>query len=379
MSEVITADVVVIGSGIAGASLAYEIASQARVVLLEAEPRPGYHATGRSAALFSETYGNGIVRALSAASRDFLENPPECFERPILTPRGAMHVGSEAHRDQLRSFVADCRAVQPSVRMIDAREIAALVPILKPETAAAGAYEPDAREIETARMHSGFLRGFKQRGGELLVEARVNGITRQGSAAWLVTTPQRRITAPMIVNAAGAWADEIGAVAGVGTIGLAPLRRTAVIIDAPGGTDVRAWPMVIDADEQFYFKPDANRLLVSPADETPSPPLDATPDDLDVAVAVDRFERATTMNVRRVEHSWAGLRTFAPDRSPVVGFDPRSEGFFWFAGQGGYGFQLAAALAQAGAALINGQALPASIARHRITSDLLSPSRLIRR
>lgn len=378
MGGIDTVDVAIVGAGIAGASLAYELAAHGRVLLLEAEPRAGYHATGRSAALFSETYGNGIVRALSGASREFLENPPDCFERPILTARGAIHIGSDAHADQLRAFAADCQKVQPSVHMIDRGDIAALVPILKPACAAVGAYEPDAREIETARMHGGFLRGFKQRGGELVVDERVGAVRRDGTQ-WHIDTPRRRIAAKVIVNAAGAWADELGAAAGIGKLGLEPLRRTAVIVAGPDATDVRSWPMVIDADEQFYFKPDADRLLVSPADETPSPPVDAMPDDLDIAVAVDRFENATTHAVRRVEHSWAGLRTFAPDRSPVVGFDPRGAGFLWFAGQGGYGFQLAAALAQAGAALVNGQPLPASIARHGITPEMLGPARLLSR
>jgi D-arginine dehydrogenase len=376
LSTVSTADFAVIGAGIAGASIAYELAAHGSVALLEAEPRPGYHATGRSAALFSETYGNGVVRALSAASRAFLESPPDYFEAPILTPRGAVHVGTEQHAEPLRAFVADCQTVQPSVRLIGRDEILALVPVLKPEFAAVGAYEPDAREIETARMHSGFLRGFKQRGGELLVDAPVQRLqTRNG--VWRVDSATRVVQARFVVNAAGAWADSMAQLAGIPPLGLQPLRRTAVIVPGPDNTDVRPWPMVIDADEQYYFKPDADRLLVSPADETPSPAVDASPDDMDIAIAVDRFESATTMSVKRVEHSWAGLRTFAPDRSPVVGLDPRATGFLWFAGQGGYGFQLAAALARAGAAIVTGTALPADIARHGITAAQLGPGRFL--
>lgn len=376
MSTLTSADFAVIGAGIAGASLAYELAAHGRVVLLEAEPRPGYHATGRSAALFSETYGNAVVRALSAASREFLESPPECFERPILTPRGALHVGTAAHAAKLREFVADCQRVQPSVRLIEQREILALVPILKPELAVVAAYEPDAREIETARMHNGFLRGFKQRGGELLVSGQVRTLERAGSA-WRLQAGAHSIEAKIVCNAAGAWADEVARSAGLVPLGIQPLRRTAVIVAGPPGVDVRPWPMVIDADEQYYFKPDADRLLVSPADETPSAPLDAVPEDFDIAVAVDRFETATTMSVRRVEHSWAGLRSFAPDRSPVVGFDPRTEGFLWFAGQGGYGFQLAAALARAGAAIATGEVLPPGLAEHGVTAKTLGPARFL--
>ncbi len=372
----LSTDIAVVGAGIAGASLAYELAAHGDVALLEAEPRPGYHATGRSAALFSETYGNAIVRALSAASREFLESPPDCFERPILTPRGTLHIGSEQHRAQLAAFVQDCQRVQPSVRLIERSEILALVPVIRPELAAVAAYEPDAREIETARMHAGFLRGFKQRGGQLLVDAAVASITRTPSG-WQIGAGGHMIQARVLINAAGAWVDSVARLAGLEPLGLQPLRRTAVIVGAPAGTDVRAWPMVIDADEQYYFKPDADRLLVSPADETPSAPVDATPDDLDIAIAVDRFENATTVAVRRVEHAWAGLRTFAPDRSPVVGFDPRIENFFWFAGQGGYGFQLAAALARAGAALATGRALEPRLTAHGINADVLGPGRLL--
>jgi D-arginine dehydrogenase len=376
LSTVSSADFAVIGAGIAGASVAYELAAHGSVVLLEGEGRPGYHATGRSAALFSETYGNAIVRTLSAASRAFLESPPDCFEAPILSARGAIHIGTEQHADALRAFVADCQTVQPSVRLIEQAEILARVPVLKPELAAVGAFEPDAREIETARMHAGFLRGFKQRGGELLVDSQVQRLqTRNG--VWRVESATRTVQARYVVNAAGAWADHMAQLAGLGQIGLQPLRRTAVIVPGPDSVDVRAWPMVIDADEQFYFKPDADRLLVSPADETPSPAVDATPDDMDIAIAVDRFENATTMSVKRVEHSWAGLRTFAPDRSPVVGLDPRVPGFLWFAGQGGYGFQLAAALSRAGAALVAGNGLPEDIARLGVTAAQLGPGRFL--
>jgi D-arginine dehydrogenase len=369
------ADFAVVGAGIAGASLAHELSAHGTVIVLEAESQPGYHATGRSAALFSETYGNATVRALSAASRDVLETSPAFFGGPVLGPRGAMRVGRAEHEQALRAFVAECRLIQPSVCIIVAGEILRLVPILRPECAAIAAYEPDAREIETARMHQGYLRGLRQRGGTLLPDARVGAIRRAG-AGWEIAAGSTSVSARILCNAAGAWADEIATLAGVRPLGLRALRRTAVILPPPPGIDVRGWPMVRDFDEQFYFKPDADRLLLSPADESPSAAVDAMPDDYDVAVAVDRFEAATTFAVRRVEHSWAGLRTFAPDRTPVVGCDDEAAGFFWFAGQGGYGFQIAPALAALGASLATGAGVPAGLASRGVEGAALSPLRL---
>lgn len=372
------ADFLVVGAGIAGASLAHELAALGSVVIVETEAQAGYHATGRSAALYSETYGNATVRALTSASRAFLESPPGYFGGSVLAERGAIRIGRAEHAAALQVFVDECRAMQPSVRLIEWPEIRSLVPILRAESAAFGAFEPDAREMDTARMHQGFLQGVRQRGGTVLLASPVTALRRE-SASWRLVLATHEIEASVVVDAAGAWADEVAQAAGVRPLGLRPLRRTAAILPAPGGLDVRRWPMVRDFDEQFYFKPDADRLLLSPADETPSAPLDAVPDDLDIAVAVDRFESATTVEVRRVEHSWAGLRTFAIDRVPVVGFDDGSPGFFWFAGQGGYGFQLAPALARLGAALATGAAVPADIAARGIGAAALSPARLTAR
>ncbi len=363
-----SADFLVIGAGMAGASAAYELAAHGAVVVLEQEDRPGVHATGRSAALFSETYGNGVVRALSRASRPFLADPPAGFcESPLLAPRGALFVAAEADLPHLAALEAEERS-SGAFTALSGAEVRDLVPILKPAAAVAGLLEAGAMDIDVDALHQGFLRGLRQRGGRVVVEAGVTGLTR-GEGGWVAATPAGEFTAPILINAAGAWADGLAAMAGLGPVGLQPKRRTAALVEGPA-MDFAAWPLVIEAAERFYFKPDAGRLLISLADETDTEPCDAQPDEYDIAVAADRVQTATTLTIRRIAHSWAGLRTFAPDRTPVCGFDPRAEGFFWLAGQGGYGIQTAPALASLTARLITGAADGADI-----DPEAVSPAR----
>jgi len=249
-----------------------------------------------------------------------------------------------------------------------------LVPVLRTQRAVHCLYEPDAMDVEAAGLHQSYLRGLRQRGGRVVTNCAIGSIER-ASGQWSVRTGDETFAAPILINAAGAWADEVATLAGVRTIGLEPKRRTALLIQPPAALTVDRWPMVIDIGESFYFKPDAGKLLLSPADETPSAPCDAQPEDLDVAIAVDRLENATTLSVQRVTHRWAGLRSFVADRSPVAGFAPDSEGFFWLAGQGGYGFQTAPALARVAAALAMQRMLPAEIAEHGVDVETLSPRR----
>ena len=369
------ADFIVIGAGIAGASIAYELSRAASVRVIEAEMQPGQHATGRSAALFSEIYGNEAVRALSRASRGFLAAPPDGFsDGAMLLPRGAMFV---ATREQAETFAELCAepGIGSHTQRIDTDEALARVPILRRDHAVQVLLEEDAQDIDVHALHRGFLRGLKRNGGTLALGDRVESIARNG-AGWEVVAGAQVCHASVVVNAAGAWADDVAALAGLPCIGLEPRRRTAMILELPSGMDPRTWPMVFDVAEAFYFKPDAGRLLLSPADETLSPPVDAVPDDMDVAVAVDRFERATTMTVHHVPSSWAGLRTFAPDRTPVVGFETSAPGFFWLAGQGGYGIQTAPALSRVAAALALGDALPQDLVDHGVDVAVLSPRRL---
>ena len=371
-------DVVIIGGGIAGAGAGYELARAGKkVVLLERESQPGYHTTGRSAALFAETYGNAPIRALTVASREFLMNPPAGVASvPILTPRGALHIGGMAQAAGLDAKFEDMRKLVPSVKRLDAAETQALMPILKPEAVSGGALaEPDAMDIEVHALHNGLLRGMAAAGGRIVTDAEVTGLSQAG-ADWQVESSKGVFTAPVVINAAGAWSDVIAGMAGVKPVGLKPKRRTAVTFDPPNGTDIHAWPMVIDADEQWYFKPDAGRILLSPCDETDSEPTDAQPDEMDIAIAVDRLETVSNLQVRRLAAKWAGLRSFVEDRTVVCGFDSEKPGFFWLAAQGGYGIQTSAAMARVAGALAQGRGLPQDVADLGVTEQDLSPSRL---
>lgn len=371
-------DVVIVGGGIAGAGAGYALAREGRrVVLLERESQPGYHTTGRSAALFAETYGNAPIRALTVASRDFLMHPPAGFtDVPILARRGTLMVATAEQAPLLDESFDEMRRLVPSVHRLSATEALARMPVLRPEAVAGGAVvEPDSMDIEVHALHRGFLKGMTASGGRLVTDAAVTGIARAG-ADWQVESRQGVFTAPVLVNAAGAWADVVAGMAGVTPVGLKPKRRTAVTFDPPAGMEIHDWPMVITADESVYFKPEAGRLLLSPCDETDSEPCDAQPDEMDIAVAVDRLEAATTLPVRRLAARWAGLRSFVADRTIVCGFDPAAAGFFWLAGQGGYGIQTSAAMSRVAGALASGRALPDDIAGLGVTEADLSPARL---
>ncbi len=369
-------DILVIGAGIAGASIAYELAATRSVILLERESQPGYHTTGRSAAMYAPAYGNAVVRALTRASRAFYDAPPPGFcDVPLLIARGMLFIGTAQRAEEARRMLAEpqlARILQP----LTPDEVRAWIPILRPDACVHALLDPTSKDIDANALHMGYLRAFKARGGQTITNAPVAALERD-AGGWSVHIGARVLRAPIVVNAGGAWVDEIAQLAGLAPLGMQPLRRTALIVDAPDGVSVARWPAVIEIAETFYFKPDAGRLLLCPADETPSPPCDAQPEEIDVALAVDHFERATSASVKRVLRKWAGLRTFAPDRSPVAGFDPRASGFFWMAGQGGYGLQMGPALARAAAALLLEQPLPADIADEGVEPAALSPRRLL--
>lgn len=371
-----TCDFLVVGGGIAGASAAYELAAGGRVVLLEREDRPGYHSSGRSAAQFIETYGNASVRALTRASRPFYEAPPERFAaQPLLSPRPLLFIAREDQREVLAAHIAEVKPQAAALEELDGPQAEALVPVLRPGYAAAAVLEPESSDIDVHALHQGYLAAFKRRGGELAVKAEVAGLARE-KGTWRVEAGGETYQAAVVVNAAGAWGDELAALAGAAPVGLVPKRRTVVTFDPPAGLDPAPWPLVADIEEDFYFKPEAGRILASPADETPSPPCDAQPDELDIAIVMDRLETATTLAPRRLAHRWAGLRSFVADKSLVIGMDDRVEGFFWLLGQGGYGFQTAPAAARSAAGLLLENALPADIAAEGVTATELAPGRL---
>jgi len=364
-------DVIVIGAGIAGASIAWFLAPHAQVAVLEREPFAGYHTTGRSAAHFSESYGSPQVRALSRATRPFLERPPEGFVRHrLLQPRGAMIVGSHGQAERVLAEYEAVRRHTPSLSLLRADAIAARVPILRPEAASIAFLEPDSADIDVNELHQGFLRGAKSNGVALHVDTAVQSIRRDGDE-WLVNGQWR---APVVVNAAGAWADVVAELADVRPIGLEPRRRSAFTFDAPDGAG--EWPFVVDIDETFYFKPDAGVMLGSAANADPTHPHDVQPEAFDIALGIHRIEEATTMSIARPIRAWAGLRSFVADGDLVGGFAPDAPGFFWLAAQGGYGIQTSAAMAEACAAMVLGRPMPSHLADAGITAEMLSPSRL---
>jgi D-arginine dehydrogenase len=370
------ADIAIIGGGIAGASAAFELAATASVVLIERESQCGYHSTGRSAASFTENYGTALIRQLAIASRAFLETPPEGFcDHALMQPRGMLTIAREDQLELLAEEVERARAFVPSIHRVTPADALARVPVLRPDYVAGAIVEPDSRELDVNELHQGFLRGARKRGVRVITNAGVDAIERYGDR-WQLQTNQGVFAAPIIVNAAGAWADSIAALAGVAPVGLVPKRRTAFHIAAPDGVPIAGWPLVNDVGEEFYFKPDAGQIFVSPSDATPSEPMDAYPEDLDVAIGVDRLQQATTIEVRRIEHQWAGLRSFVSDGSPVVGFDEAAEGFFWLAGQGGYGIKTSPALARACRHLIVTGRLPDDLLRQGIEPGDLARGRL---
>jgi len=373
-------DFAVVGAGIAGVSVAYHLAPAGRVVVLEREHVAAYHTTGRSAALHSETYGSPEIRAITVASGRFYRQPPAGFaDHPLLTPRGALIAGRAGQEADLKQAAAEFASLVPSVRWLDPGETRRLQPLLKADAVAGGAvFEPEADDMDVAAIHGGFLRGARAGGAELRLNAEVTALTRT-SGRWLITLREgEKVAASTLVNAAGAWADVLGGLAGARPVGLVPKRRTAFTFDAPAGLDLAAMPMAIDFDESFYFKPEVGQFLASPADETPSPPCDAQPEELDIAVAVERIEAATTLQIRRIKNKWAGLRSFVADKNLVVGFDPSVDGFFWLAGQGGYGIQTGAAAGRLAARLALGKALPGDIVGLGVTEGALSPGRFTR-
>ena len=369
-------DFLVIGGGAAGASVAYELSCLGRVALVEREAQPGYHSTGRSAAVIAENYGPPGWQKLSTASRPFFENPPDGFaEYALLRPLGALFLATSDTEADLRRSETELRRRGVSCELMPATAALELCSVLKIGDYTFALYEPGCADIDANALLQGFLRLARRNGAKFLFSAEAMVIRRQ-DRVWQVECAKTVLTAPILVNAAGAWADRVAELAGLPRRGITPYRRTAITFDAPIGCDFAAWPMTFDVAETWYFKPEGGRIMVSPVDKTPIEPCDCQPDEFDVATAADRIERATTMRVRHIHSRWAGLRSFAPDEEPVIGPDPVEPSFIWYAGQGGNGVMASPGGAHLAAALATGGDIPDAMKRLGITLDLISPARL---
>lgn len=367
------ADFIIIGGGIAGASTGYWLSGHGRVVVLERESHPAYHSTGRSAALYTAAYGTAQVRALTLASRAFFDAPPAGFcEHPLLTPRGEMTVDFNGDPQELNNQYLSAKASVPEMQLLSADQACARLPILRREKVHGALYDPSASDIDTDALHQGYLRGIRRNQGELHTDCEVLSLARDAQGLWHVTTANQTFSAPIIINAAGAWADQIGAMAGARRLGLQPKRRAAFIFAAPEGLDIHHWPMLVSLDESFYMKPDAGMFLGSPANADPVEPHDVQPEELDIAMGIYQIEEATTLSIRRPTRTWAGLRSFVSDGDLLSGFDPKVPGLFWVAGQGGYGIQTSPAMGQASAALVRGLPLPEPLTRFGLEAAMLS-------
>ena len=380
MHQLRSCDAVVVGGGIAGVSAAYSLSQRgADVIVLEREDSLTAHSTGRSAAQYIETYGGPINQALTVASREFLMSDANGLAGdPLLRPRPALWVGAAGRLDDLDRLREEMSALSGGLEPLTAGEARRYCPVLAPAWVAGGLLEPDSYDIDVAGLHEAFLRGARRQGATVVRSRAVLSAERAGGH-WEVRTPEEAFAAPVVVDAAGAWADEVAAAAGVAPLGLAPLRRTIFTFAAPGdlpADEVARWPLVADIAGGFYFKPEGrSQLLGSPADETPDVPRDARADELDVARGIDAVNGATSLGVRAVRSVWAGLRTFAPDRQPVVGVDAAADGFVWCAGQGGTGIQTSPAMGELVADAVFGATPPPDLAA---LLGSLSPSRLRR-
>ena len=369
-------DIAVIGAGIAGVSVAYFASPHASVLLLEREAQPSMHSTGRSAAMFMESYGSAQVRALTRASRAFLESPPPGFcTTPLIAPRGALYIGTPAQMDEVRTLHATLLAEGCPALLLTQTEALALVPVLRPDQLGLAVLDPAAADVDVHALHQGFLRGARANGAQLVCHAGIDRLSRDDAGVWSIGAGTQHWRARQVVNAAGAWVDEVAGLAGAALLGIQPRRRSAFVFDPPADVPIASWPCVAAVDEAMYFKPDAGLLLGSPANADPVVPHDVVPEELDIATGIAHIEALTTLTIRRPRRTWAGLRSFAPHGDLVGGFDPLVPGFFWMAGLGGYGIQTSPAFGSACAALLLGQPVPPALTAEGLDAAQLALTR----
>jgi D-arginine dehydrogenase len=375
MADTLHVDVAVIGGGIGGISVASELALDRSVVVIEAEREPGLHATGRSAASYVPSYGPPMVRRLTEASLPDFETLSGEAGRPLLDPRPVLYV-ADAGRVPALARLLEARRAGP-VHEISVAGALRLCPVLHPDVLAAAALDATASDLDVDGVLQAFAARLRARGGRIVLGGRVTAL-RRGIVSWTVHAGSTRVVADEVVDAAGAWVDPVARLAGMPALGIQPRRRSIFLTRGPRDVAPARWPFVLAADETFYFKDEGESVLVSPADATPVEPHDARPDELQIARAIEAVNAMTTLGIRSVIRSWAGLRSFAPDGEPVVGGLGRGEGFHWLAGQGGYGLQMAPALARLAAAVIRGEPVPADLIALGVDAASLSPARLVR-
>jgi len=365
------ADVVIIGGGIAGLSAGAWLADDRSLIVVEAEDSLGYHATGRSAAAYTECYGPETIRRLAQASRRFLVENEE-----ITSPLPVMFVAQKGDDGVVARLLKAFRPLVPTLEHLGPKDVADRCSAFDSDAVAGGVFEPGALNIDVHALQTMYAQTIRSAGHEILMSSPVTHIQRTPDGRWSLEAGGSSIVADVVVNAAGAWADTVATMAGVDPIGLTPLLRS--VFTFTGRPDSPSWPLVVDADEQWYFKPEGPNVLGSGASELRSEPVDARPPEIDIAMGIERINDNTNLAIRSVQNTWAGLRTFSADRNPVVGFDPSAPGFFWLAGQGGYGIKTSPVLGELSAALITSNEFPHRITSFGITRAELAPDRLRR-
>ena len=366
-------DFIVIGGGFAGVSAASFLSKHGKVVLLEMESSLAYHTSGRSAAMLVENYGSAGARPLVKAARPFLENPPEgSVDSPLLSPRPIMWVADSTGTDDLLSQAEMGRQNGSVNEELSAEEVLDRFPAMDPDWVKGGLIENSGADIDVAALHQAFVRIARRNETEISTNAKVESITRDGRQ-WVVELAGRVVSAPVVVNGAGAWGDVVAEMAGVTPLGLQPYRRTAFMV--PGSEESSAWPMIVEIREEWYLKPDGVQFLCSLAEENPSEPTDARPRIEDVALAIERINTATTLDIKTVNSQWSGLRTFAPDRDLVIGEDPTAPGFYWLVGQGGIGVQTSPAYGALLASLVTDNPLPEGFDAVGVDPERTAPAR----
>lgn len=369
-------DFLIVGAGIAGAGAAYRLAGHGATMLVDMEEQAGYHTTGRSAAFYAETYGGQKLQPLTTASKEFLHNPPLGFsDAPLITDLGAIHIFDANQEAAANALYERDKEKLPHIELMSAQDLQAAAPQLTNGRFVGGIWDKECGNLDVAALHHGYIKAAKKMGVEVKLEAQFEKAERTDHG-WRVQLGREEVEARIIINSAGAWGDQVAERCGIKPIGLEPLRRTLVTIPNPEGLPFdKSLPVILDFDEDFYFKPEGEGYLVSPADETPSAACDSQPDMEDIAIAVDHFERATGSSVTKLEAKWAGLRTFAPDRAPVIGFEPGEDGFFWNVGQGGYGIQTSPAWSRYVAFLLLGKGMPEDLQNAGAEASWYDPAR----